>query len=586
MIKKIFVTLLILIFINFVFSCSVTSDQTVSKEELFLESGKIHAVILNNAEKITFNQNGGKLFSKKYLVEGITNKGYNKKFEIKIVSNLTWIDYSKNDSIISGKPLQFLKYLERFDRPDANKPFENITISEITTLSGGTYIFNENGARFYNQKNYVFGLTAELQTIEIEISEILYAIIEKTNAAGSILATMGVLVGAIVVMGIIAMATKESCPFVYSYDGENYVFDAEPLGGATTKGLERAELSKLEHLKPVNNKYKLLIKNEVPETQYLNTMSLLAVDHHPNTKVYSDLNCTVHVVKMPEKIITAEDEFGNDLTDFVKSEDDIFWQTHLPFDTTKIKDDYRHQLTCAFPKPLDIKSAKLIINAGTSLWGSQMIREMQSLYGNTIESWYEQMDRKGSELEQMLGFIEREELYIMKALIKEGDEWKQRASINGGGPFISETRSYDLDLRNVSGDTLFIKFNLPYGFWTLDYLAIDYSNTAPHLITEIDLSYAKDEYGNNLYSQLSNNDDQYHIMPNIGDYFLAEAKAPTLLKDYKRTIFLMTSGYYKLHLDKDKEIQSDALYKIITEPGAIVEYTLKCFNDWYSINSE
>lgn len=586
MIKKIFITFLILIFINFVFSCSVTSDQTVSNEELFLESGKIHAVVLNNAEKITFDQNGGKLFSKKNLIEGITNKGYNKKFEINVVSNLKWNDYSKNDSIIFGKPIQFIKYLESFELPVANKPFDNITISEITTLNGSLYIFNENGARFYNQKNYVFGLTAELQTIEIEITEILYAIIEKTNAAGSILATMGVLVGAILIMGIIAMATKESCPFVYSYDGNNYVFDAEPLGGATTKGLERTELSKLEHLKPVNNKYKLLIKNEVPETQYLNKMSLLAVDHPPNTKVYPDLNCNLHVVKMPEKFTKAKDEFGNDLTDFVKDEDDIFWQTHLPFDTSKIKDDYRHQLIFTFPKPLDIKSAKLIINAGTSLWGSQMIREMQSLYGNSIESWYEQMDRKGSELEQMLGFIEREELYIMKALVKEGNEWKQRTSINGGGPFISETRSYDLDLRNVSGDTLFMKFKLPYGYWTLDYLAIDYDDNTLPIIQEIDISYASDNEGNNIADLLYNDDEMYHIMPNIGNYFLAEANAPPLRKDYKRTIFLKSSGYYKLHLDKDKEIQSDALYKIITEPGAIVKYTLECFNDWYSSNSE
>ena len=72
----------------------------------------------------------------------------------------------------------------------------------------------------------------------------------------------------------IVLATKQSCPFVYSWDGSQYVFDAEPYGGAITRGMERDDYSELEHVREQNGVYKLLVTNEVDETQYTNLMEL------------------------------------------------------------------------------------------------------------------------------------------------------------------------------------------------------------------------------------------------------------------------------------------------------------------------
>ena len=56
--------------------------------------------------------------------------------------------------------------------------------------------------------------------------------------------------------------TSQSCPFVYSWDGTTFVFDAEPYGGATTRGLERDDVSYLEHLVRVGGEYRLLMTND------------------------------------------------------------------------------------------------------------------------------------------------------------------------------------------------------------------------------------------------------------------------------------------------------------------------------------
>ena len=100
-----------------------------------------------------------------------------------------------------------------------------------------------------------------------------------------------------------------------------------------------------------------------------------------------------------------------------------------------------------------------------------MIREMQTLYGDYIDTWYNQIDNEGPAKEQMMEFVRNaEELYIMKAKIKEGDNWVHKTSINGGGPFIAETRTYDLDLEKVIGDTLFLQidiFLMDFGRWII-----------------------------------------------------------------------------------------------------------------------
>ena len=90
--------------------------------------------------------------------------------------------------------------------------------------------------------------------------------------------------------------------------------------------MERTELSKLEYLKDVDGKYKLLVKNEVPETQYIDQMSLLVVDHQEGTEVYAELECNNINRKNTTEVIYGKDEYNKEITDFVSNDDKIFWQ--------------------------------------------------------------------------------------------------------------------------------------------------------------------------------------------------------------------------------------------------------------------
>jgi hypothetical protein len=309
-------------------------------------------------------------------------------------------------------------------------------------------------------------------------------------------------------------------------------------------------------------------------------MKLLIVDHAPNTEIIPDAMGNMHAVAGAITPSRVWDENGRSLMKFVQARDDIAWQTHLPTDSSSQERHLRHQLTFAFPKPAGAKTAKLLVNAGTALWGSEMIKKMLQLRGNKVDRWYEAVNQGGPELLELIQFIEREELYLLKVLVEEGEAWSQRGFISGGGPFITEDRAIPLDLSGVTGDTLTIRLNPPPGFWAIDYLAIDYGQSPAPEVKEVALTSAEDHNGNDISTLLSATDNSYQILPKVGDWAKMSFDAPPQSEGTKRSIFLKTSGYYEIHLAKDQPEQTALIQKLLTTPGMIAEYSMQEYLKW------
>jgi len=453
-------------------------------------------------------------------------------------------------------------------------------IVDVVLPTGELVKFDRNGGRFNPQKRLITGLTPEGKNIELNVDDILYARVKKTDVALSILATVGVIAGVILVVFLIALATKDSCPFVYAYDGENYVFDAEPYGGAICSGLKKTDYSRLEHLKPANGKYHLLLRNEVKETQYTDELKLLVVDHDAETEFMPDVKGNLHSIINPTVASLALDENGKDLMNFIKARDEIAWQSRLPIDDSYKGQDLRHHLTFAFPKPAEAETAKLLVNAGTALWGSNMIGAMLQLRGNKLDAWYESVNRGGPELFHLMQFIEREELYVLKLYVKEGQSWVQRGYISGGGPFITEDRVIPLDLSGVVGDTLVIRLNPPRGFWTVDYLGMEYDAHSFSEVQEVVVASSEDQHGKDVTDLLRATDNRYQVLHDVGDWAKVSFDAPPQREGATRTVFLETTGYYEIHLDKGQPEQTELIHQLLTTPGLIVEYAVQEYLKW------
>jgi len=629
MCKKIISGFLIVTFINFLYGCY--SQEKVLKEELVVNKEKIMKVVFPDGSVVSFNEDGGK-FSRlesgiigtsptvekiilplehiqeirlndvpstplsevgnKIITEVIVNPNILYKFNqsggIYYKDKIRIQGVLSDGQFVSLRPEQIREIhlgIPKTISSDELVKSDSTLISSVVLLNSNSIIkFDKDKGRYVKQKAFITGITTLNKKVTIDASDILYVMVERTDVVGTVFTTLAVIVGIVLVIGLIALATKESCPFIYSYDGEKYVFDAEPLGGATTSGLQRSELSKLESMKEVDGKYRIMVRNEVEETQYLDQLSLYVVDHSPDYEIYPDISCNIHSIKNLTTPLFSQDENGKDLSKFIEKPDNLYWQTKLPVEEPISQNNHRHQLTFAFPKPTDAENAKLIINAGTTLWGSNMIREMLLLYGNSVDDWYNSIDSSEIQKQSMMKFIEREELYLLKLWVKEADGWKMETIIQGGGPFVTETRSYDLDLSNVNSDTLFMKVNPPYGFWTMDYLAVEYESFPSPLMNETKIVSATDSYNSDISGILSSIDDNYVIMPSVGDYFIVEFEAPPLKENLVRTIFLKSTGYYEIHLPKDKPIRSQKLFEIGMLPGKIVEYSNDLYKDWLKRN--
>ena len=352
------------------------------------------------------------------------------------------------------------------------------------------------------------------------------------------------------------------------------------MGGAVTKGLTRSDYSKLDYLTDINGKYKMLIKNEMDETQYVDKIKLYSVAHPDNSEVFTDLTGKMYIIKNPQQCISAKDENLMDISPFITKPDNIMWQTKLPISDKKSETDFRNHLTFAFPKPHNAKTAHLLVNAGSSTWGSYMIKEMLNLFGDQLDKWYnkiDSMDKTEIRNEETMKLIVDEELYYLNINVKEQNGWEKRGLIFSGGPFVNETHIYNLDISNTTGDTLFIQLNPALGFWNIDYLAVEYEDYPEPIIKELALNEVVDNQKENITLKLLNADNDYYIMDKDGDFAFAEFESPSLPQNTKTTIFLKTTGYYKIHLAKQGPMQAELIYEFINKPGAVVDYSLNLY---------
>ena len=103
--------------------------------------------------------------------------------------------------------------------------------------------------------------------------------------------TIGLTVAIVAALGTFAAVAPPPSNHVRSSIpgmASRYVFDAEPYGGAIARGLERDDYGELEHLKASGGEYRLLLTNEVDETQHTNLLELWVVDHAPGSRVIAD----------------------------------------------------------------------------------------------------------------------------------------------------------------------------------------------------------------------------------------------------------------------------------------------------------
>jgi hypothetical protein len=453
---------------------------------------------------------------------------------------------------------------------------EKEKIVGVTTVRGEDISFDPPGASI---KDKTLNASVKKAPYQLPLDQVQRFWVERKelSKARTIGLVAAVAVGTAAIIVGVAVATKQSCPFVYSWDGTQYVFDAEPYGGAITRGLEKDDFTQLERLREQNGSFRLKITNEVDETQYTNFAELWVIDHPSGTRVIADVRGNLHTLVAPLSPLSARDAAGRDLLPWLRATDRLIWEPSAKPDANgNLQDD----ILMTFPKPASVTQAKLIANVATGLWGSFMIKKMVELRGRDVEAWYSLMDQSQAARDALFAWDVREQLYALKVYVDEPTGWEVRGVLPGMGPFISKDRVIPLDVSRVRGDRLRIRIHPPAGFWALNSFAVDYSADRPVSVDRLKPATAFDGEGKNVLPDLAADDDQYLAMPNVGDTTDLTFPAPARPAGTSRTIFLHSRGYYRLHLASTDEPDTKTLQEIENVPGAAARFAASHFAEW------
>jgi hypothetical protein len=419
----------------------------------------------------------------------------------------------------------------------------------------------------------------EYEQVSVPLSQVYAVMVRKVDVGQTIIATFGytLLIG--IVGGLIVLATKESCPFVYSYDGQHYWFDGEPYGGATCPALQRRDWCRLDSLKSVGGKYRLLLTNEVNETQHTDEFKLLLVDHSPTIQVIPDASGLFHAIPSPQPLLRATDAHGTDLAVWFRSSDLLWWESEMKGRDPESPGALRDSLTLCFARPQDAREAKLVANAGSTLWGSQMLKRAEALWGNDLVQWqdslFNPLVRSGLD-----AWNRREEAYVLQVRVWTGQDWSVRGELLGGGPFVSEDRIVHINLDGIAGDTLKILLTPAAGFWQLNWFAVDYTPDLPLAAQEIAADSAMGYDGSDLRPALNSEDGIYYTAPEVGQTARVSFASPPLGAGQCRTVFARVSGYYDIHHEEVSAKQDSILQRIREEPGYYTRYALEEYGQW------
>lgn len=371
------------------------------------------------------------------------------------------------------------------------------------------------------------------------------------------------------------LSGAESCPFVYSFNGQEYVLDAEPYGGAVCAGLERTDWVRMDHLVPAGGRYKVLLANELEEVEHVNEVKLVVVDHPEGVAVASELSGRMRTIAAPSPPVSARDRDGRDILPLVRSDDGTFWLSRVEGRDPERDEDLKDELVLEFAKPTGAGQAKLVANAWWTQWGSQAVKPILATQGGELRSFFDKIDARGPALLSVMSWFASEEMYNLQVRVETTAGWKTKALVFGGGPMIAKDKAYSLDLSDVPGETVRLKLTPAAGFWMIDRVALDFSEDIPVTVTELEAVSARDEAGRDIGGLLAAADEEYFVIPKgAGPAAIEFAAPPPPAPDSGRTIFVKAAGYYDLMLNGEGERTLD-LDEVMRRPGESIRIALR-----------
>jgi len=361
---------------------------------------------------------------------------------------------------------------------------------------------------------------------------------DTASTVGSwFLGGMGVTAGALLIISVIVALTKESCPFIYTKDGDNYTFAGEIYSGSIHKPLERNDYLKLPTY-PGQQSYTVKITNEAKEVQHTNLLELLVIDHPANTDVLIDKYGKIISLNQPAAPVKATNLAGEDITKLVSSKDKLFYQSNSNGSELPLKDG----VVFEFPGQGDAKTANIAIHAKNSIVLDYMLGQFHDMFGSAYKRFVKKQEK--SNVADMNKWSLDQGIPLSLYVERDG-KWDFVDYYNIAGPM--KFKEDVLQIRLKGNETSPLKVKLEFGnfLWEIDNASVDYSTEQKVATYTIPAKAAVTEDQKDVAGLLSKDDGKYYTQPAETNKAVVTFDLPEP-SDLSRSVILHTKGWYEI----------------------------------------
>lgn len=347
-----------------------------------------------------------------------------------------------------------------------------------------------------------------------------------------------------------------SCPYIYSWDGNNYKLEGEAFGTALGKALETETSIVLKDIRSSENRLKLKLCNERPETHFFNNIKLWAVETYKNETVYADNHNLLCAVKKHKEIFKAFDQNKTEITDLF-IDDDNYWKSDLS--SAKPESEFEDQIIVELKNIDKVDSISIMISAINSEISSVVFSYLQKLLGDEFANFTNAAESDPEVIEILKRTLYRSSLKID---IWNGNEWKYTDLIYPEANQVEFKKLVRLPVVKTDNDVMKIRLRCLSDVWEIDAISFDDSPLNNLIIHQPELLYYQSDAQSNLNSILDKDNLYSKLLP--GQSIQLEYATVSAPKNKKITYAITVGGYLYEWLIDNSAVPGDGIKNLST----------------------
>jgi hypothetical protein len=261
-----------------------------------------------------------------------------------------------------------------------------------------------------------------------------------------------------------------SCPYVYAWDGRQYVLQGEVFGTAFGRALEARTVCMLPATAPQSTVVCVRVSNERPETHYIDAIQALAFEAPKGATVLLDNQHRAWPVLQPQPPLQSPAQ--------LRQQDGVCWTSDLR--STGPGGSNRDVIELTFPCPGDRRTGSLVIHAINTKLVNAVYDMVFGYLGDESLRFLYQVENDSECIRILQEWISDCSLAIE---VWRGGRWVCEGRIAPEANAAAFSRIVRVSSEGVTGESLRVRLSSLADMWELDAVALDWTpveSLTPH----------------------------------------------------------------------------------------------------------